>query len=82
VSGAFTVVLPSQLFAAASGAGAAPVTVTLPGGGALPSWLSFDPVTLTFNATNAPASGLPISVTLSVGGTLTTITFKREEAAQ
>jgi hypothetical protein len=42
-------------------------SVTLAGGGALPTWLTFDPSTLTFSGT--PPTGSAGSLTLDVTGT-------------
>jgi len=43
----------------------APSTATQPGGGALPSWLSYQPTTRTFTARKPPAGVLPYRVQLN-----------------
>ncbi|MFS6828584.1 putative Ig domain-containing protein [Cyanobium sp. ATX-6F1] len=43
-----------------------PSEATQPGGGALPSWLTYQPTSRTFTATNPPMGALPYRVQLQL----------------
>ena len=62
--------LPAQV---SQTAGNAPVIATLANGVTLPSWISFDPVTLTFTAANVPDGALPLQVTVTAGSQTFTV---------
>ena len=47
---------------------ALPFTITLEGGGALPSWLRYDPATQSFTATNIPAGTKTLNMLIQEGG--------------
>jgi hypothetical protein len=66
----FSFALPEQVVQGSAGV---PAQVTTVSGGALPTWLRFDPQTNTFVATAVPESGLPLEVVVTVGGRRTVV---------
>jgi hypothetical protein len=71
--------LPAQL---TEGMGPdAVISVSLVDGGALPSWLHFDPRTRTFTAKDVPAGGLPLEVVVTIDGKRTKVTITKSSRA-
>jgi hypothetical protein len=76
-TGGFSYQVPTQLLVQANPDVdlLAPTTASLPGGGDLPSWLTYQPTTRTFTASEPPANALPfqaqINVRTTTGQTLT-----------
>ena len=53
----------------------APMTLTVQGGGALPSWVQYDASANTFVVTNVPPGGLPLQVVVKVGDQVTLVSI-------
>ena len=60
--------LPKDVYANHSEMTVGQSTVTLENGATLPSWLQFNPATMSFIATSVPAQGIPIRVAVHIGG--------------
>jgi hypothetical protein len=67
-TGGFSYQVPAQLLVQANPAIdlLAPTTASLPGGGDLPSWLTYQPTTRTFTASEPPANALPFQAQINV----------------
>jgi filamentous hemagglutinin family protein len=71
----FSIRLPDDALGKLKG-GKAPLVASV-GGGVLPSWLAFDPVRLSFQATSVPATALPVTVRLQrADGVTADVTFQ------
>ena len=73
----FSFTLPSQALGSAGGNAA--VEVTTVAGGALPSWLRFDPETRTFVATTVPDGAFPIQLLVTVDSQKTIIVISARQ---
>ena len=69
----FAVQLPKETVGNVTATDVASAKATLSGGGGLPSWLTFNPESQTFVATNAPAGSLPVTVQVQIGGNTITL---------
>jgi hypothetical protein len=71
----FSIRLPDDALGKLKG-GKTPLVASV-AGGALPSWLTFDPVSLSFQATSVPAAALPVTVRLQrADGITAEVTFQ------
>jgi hypothetical protein len=55
--------------------------LTLPNGGALPSWLRFDSMNKTLSASSVPAGALPLQVMLSIANLKYLVVLLEKSAA-
>lgn len=67
-AGGFSYQVPAQLLLQANPNVdlMAPTSASLPGGGDLPSWLTYQPTTRTFTASEPPANALPFQAQINV----------------
>jgi hypothetical protein len=77
LSGGFLLSLPPDIIDPAS-----PFTITLEGGGELPSWLTYDPATQSFTATNVLAGTRSVKVVINQGGKSWTVEISASGVTQ